>query len=335
MPKKATINTNWFMVYQQSSGVMLPSIQRVRDVLTDLEPKTFAFQLEKGESGRLHYQIFIELEKAMSQTQLREAMKSKLWRKDESTGLREYCGGCLTVQPAHSSEASFLYSSKEETRIGETQLFPPQSDLVSMYKPRMFTGDRLPTYEELYPWQRHYIDQLAEEPDPRKIDFIIDEGGKKGKSDMRILLSLRYHARYVPVGRDAAQVVSALISCADAKTYVFDIPRNEHRWEEILHIMEELKSGHIASTFRGTMREKLMNRPHIICLSNEFPPIKHLSKDMFNLATIHPESLARVAIDTDDILVKQMSVEYNNNKAEQQSHFIDRDPEGLYPTEEA
>jgi hypothetical protein len=136
---------------------------------------------------------------------------------------------------------------------------------------------------DLEDWQRDIKQILDGEPDQRKIIFVVDEVGGRGKT---------HFARWYCSNNDRAQILVpgkksdmsyALIT--SSRVVIFDCPRSKQGDFLQYDFLEELKNGYIFSPkYESTY--KTFKTPHVLVLMNETPDMTKLSEDRYMIRTI-------------------------------------------------
>lgn len=138
--------------------------------------------------------------------------------------------------------------------------------------------------QQLREWQLNLSNSLEEEPDDRKIHFIIDPAGGKGKSwFVRYMVSLKPDdVQFLSVGKrdDLALAIDESKSI-----FLFDIPRSgmEHFQYSVL---EKLKDQLIFSGKYASRVKVLPNPVHVVVLANEEPDYEAMTSDRYNVIQI-------------------------------------------------
>jgi hypothetical protein len=282
----------WFFTYQETVNNSLPKAESFMEFLKDLNPKGYCVQLERGEeSGRLHYQGNIRLTESMSVGDLRKKFRSK-FHHESAHGIKRYAGGCLTLRPTADLKHADFYCVKDETRVEGPWMYPSN----------IYMGQDIFSYNKLYPWQRTIHDMIVGcETDPRAIHLVHDPGGGKGKSELVKMLSYNHDACVIPIGLSSAQMKSAIVDDGPNTIYLLDLPRNNKSYQDIFDTIEEIKRGFVISSFHGKLKKLYMTRPHIVCFTNEWPNLSHLSFDMWRLYEISSSTLELVPVDKFEI----------------------------------
>lgn len=269
MPKAPTCVCVWSITYSETKNNGLPNSIIFKNALDNLDPAGYIFQLERGDKeGRLHFQCNLRLKEKMTLNELRKSLKSIL--------RGYYAEGCMTIRPTHSFKKADFYCMKDETRVEGTQpcLFPKD----------VYIGQDLIT--KWLPWQELIFNMVMKTPDDRKIILICDESGNKGKSLLAKTLGYRHGACVIPLGLSSPQMKSAIVDAGKNSIYVLDLPRNNKSFQDIFDTIEELKRGFVISCFHGKLKQLYMNRPHVVCFTNDWPDLSYLSFDMWDLYTI-------------------------------------------------
>jgi hypothetical protein len=177
-------------------------------------------------------------------------------------------------------------------------------------------GQDIIQYEQLYPWQKDVHDMVVRQTaDPRSIHLVHDPGGGKGKSELVKMLSYNYDACVIPLGLSSSQMKSAIVDAGPNSIYLLDLPRNNKSYKDIFDTIEEIKRGFVISSFHGKLKKLYMTRPHIVCFTNEWPKLYHLSFDMWRLHEISMPAMKLEDVDKFEIL--RIQREKNENHSEE------------------
>ncbi len=237
--------------------------------------KKWCFQLEKGETGFIHYQMRLNLIKKGRKKQVLDLFRIKIG--DEYMQF-------FHITPTNKNVQDFYsYVNKAQSRIGE-----PHSDrdvVADCNKKVMTTQLKEYRTHNPRPYQlqlQQIIEQHKITPDFRSIYFIQDTYGSIGKSVFVEDLEYKGLCEELPPMNnmeDISQWVASTIVdkngnyIAKAKDcYFIDIPRsrNEDKLNGFLSGIEHLKDGK-AFDKRYLARKVRFNRPIIVCLCNSFP----------------------------------------------------------------
>lgn len=129
-------------------------------------------------------------------------------------------------------------------------------------------------------WQSDLFDALEEEADDRKITFVIDEEGGKGKS---------YFVRYcISKMEDQCQALSIgkrddLAHAIDIskRIFFFNVPRGAI--EQLQYtILEQLKDRMIFSPKYNSTMKLIRHRTHVVVFTNEEPDMSKMTQDRYN-----------------------------------------------------
>lgn len=132
-------------------------------------------------------------------------------------------------------------------------------------------------------WQ-HRLDGIVNgESDDRRIIFVIDPEGNKGKSWLvRYWLSTRDSTQFMSVGKrdDLAYAVSC-----DTSLFVFDIPRGHMQYLQY-GFLEQLKNRVVFSNKYMSQTKILHQVPHVVVFGNEAPDQNALTADRYKIINI-------------------------------------------------
>lgn len=221
----------------------------------------YIVQMERGEKNhRLHGQCLLRTKQVRCSTLAKDL--ERCLSMDE---------GAVQVQPCKKVEALARYCSKTNTRV-----CGPRSDGFEL--PPAKVKDPLEG-KELYPWQNHCKQVLAEDPDDRKICWYWKHSGNDGKSSFVKHWYLENRGRVMLCGGRSQDIFFA----ADEKydTYFVDIPRAQLGMTNFA-ALESLKNGLIFSP-KYESGVKCFNIPHIIVFANAPPPEGVWSEDRYEV----------------------------------------------------
>ena len=133
-------------------------------------------------------------------------------------------------------------------------------------------------------WQEDLWDELSEDPDDRKVIFIVDADGNKGKSWF-----CRYGLTEKP---DEVQVLCVgkrddLAHSIDPRKsiFLFDIPRGQMEFLQY-PVLEMLKNRMVYSPKYASQMKFLLKTPHVVVFSNEHPDEATMSADRYEIKVI-------------------------------------------------
>lgn len=240
--------------------------------------KEWHFQLEKGESGLLHYQIRLSLKTKMRQsTMLNKSKNDKLpipgrWSITSKAVMEE-------MKTNHDA----FYVLKEDTRIEG-----PWSSTDT--KGRYYTKQiqLFETYE-LRPYQK-LIKLECEKFDLRRIDIIYDEIGNVGKSLLTEWLEYEGLAEEVPPFRAMEDIMGWVATRPIHKAYIIDMPRGmkKDKLADFYAGIESLKNG-LCYDKRYSANKIRFDRPRIFVFTNSLPVFELLSKDRWVIWKMNKE----------------------------------------------
>lgn len=213
------------------------------------QTKKYCFQLEKGNSGYLHYQGRISL-------------KTK---KRKMIGLlHEKCHWSPTSNENRENE---FYVMKNETREKG-----PWTDRDS-YIPKQVRNI------ELLPWQADILNS-REIWDTRTINILYDKTGNIGKSTLATYGGCRGLLRNIPVMNEYRDIMRMIMDTPENKLYLIDFPRalTKQSSAGFWSAIETIKNGY-AYDDRYNFREKYFDCPQVWVFTNVLPHEELLSKD--------------------------------------------------------
>lgn len=183
-----------------------------------------------------------------------------------------------------SEHGSTFYALKEDTRVDG-----PWSDTdAPAYIPfRLRVGE-----ERLRGWQRWILNRVREQGD-RKITFVVDRKGGRGKSFLGLWIATHGGVRLptsLTAVQDFIQAAMATLGSTPGKvrTIVLDVPRScvgVEKWFKFLTALEDIKNGHLCDP-RYTWKEIFIEPPQILVFSNSYPPRECLTGDRFDCVDI-------------------------------------------------
>lgn len=229
--------------------------------------KKYVFQLEKGESGYVHWQG-----------------RGSLIKKARASTLKgRFCvGGHFSVTSSSTFQTEDdKYVMKAETRVDG----PYKSEEYEPPEPKTTQLIEFETHE-LYPWQQTIV-EWCQTVDFRHIKLIYDTKGNRGKSIFAEWLSYRKLANEVPSMRSMEDLLQACFHMPARNAYLIDMPRgmNKGKLGEFYSGLESLKNGMIFDK-RYQYRVKRINRPQVIVFTNTLPKFNLLSPDRWQIYEI-------------------------------------------------
>jgi len=135
-------------------------------------------------------------------------------------------------------------------------------------KVRIFSELKLLNPENFYPWQKNIVDILEREPDDRKIYWVWESDGNRGKTALCKYLSARYGA--VLLTGKSNDMKYAIASMPNyPRIILIDCPRSMMEYISYPGL-EEIKNGYF---FCGKYesRQIIGNPPHMVVFANKEP----------------------------------------------------------------
>lgn len=229
--------------------------------------KKFTFQLEKGDSGYLHYQGRMSLIKKR--------------RKMEALPLFTVAPNYFepTTSQEHIAGDAF-YQMKEDTKVEG-----PWSDKdVEVYIPR-----QVREMGALRPFQ---LDIVADECvwDTRHINVIYCPDGNIGKSRLVAYCRAYGIGRPLPPVNDFKDLLRMVCDLPTSKMYLFDLPRSlgKDKMFQFFSAVETIKDGY-AYDDRYAFKEKVFDCPNIWIFTNVIPDTSMLSLDRWKVWKVNSE----------------------------------------------
>ena len=247
----------------------------IKETLDTFGAKDYIFQLEQGDLGGYHYQIWLkQIDKIRMKTLCKKYLSCPPPNPRPSSSEANW-----DVRPMSSAGEAALknYCMKERTRI-----------IGPWGKRPIYTGQDLQMMSTPFPWQQSVLDLVASTPDDRTIYWICNEAGNVGKSKLCKFLCWTKKATLVPLGT-ATQIKTSVIVKGTHKCYLLDLPRvrgKDERLQELFSAIEEIKNGYVMSAMYGKCQEMFMSPPHVICFSNEMPKMSLCSADRWKVARL-------------------------------------------------
>lgn len=256
-------------------------------------PSTYlVYGKEVGESGTPHLQGYVQMEKKIRLTGLNKLIQGAHWsvaRKDAATNIA-YCSkegdvyerGSVTYERQRSDLETFKQAVKDGV-LDKKRLREEHSEIMAKY-PRFvedYLRDNTPQPElASYPlngWQSVLNEYLNQEPDDRKIWFMVDRNGGAGKT---------WFAKYYCRLHDNAQVMEmgkksdmAYALRTDIRVLFINCTRSQSEFFNY-SFLEAVKDGMVFSPkYESGM--KVLNKCHVVVLMNEDPDRTKLSSDRY------------------------------------------------------
>lgn len=168
---------------------------------------------------------------------------------------------------------------------------------VSSYvNDRVSLGIRVPSYQ-LYQWQADLHRKLILAPHPRKITFVVDPVGNKGKTWYALYYcQLHDNAQVLVMGpqRDMAHVLNVT-----SRVVFVDCTRSK---VELLNydFLETVKNGYVFSP-KYDSHIKRMLTPHLVVMMNQMPDMARLSPDRYDIVELRNDDATVAQMDDVDL----------------------------------
>lgn len=170
---------------------------------------------------------------------------------------------------ALAEEFPSLYGRYKAACLDFVELFGAKAKLVS---------------GNLRGWQAELDERIrTREPDDRKIMFVVDEDGRKGKSWLtRYWFSTRDDLQRLSVGKrdDLAFAIDP-----SKKLFVFDIPRGQMEFLQY-SILEQIKDQMIFSPKYESQCKIIPHKSHVVVFCNEEPDRTKMTSDRYKILRI-------------------------------------------------
>lgn len=156
-------------------------------------------------------------------------------------------------------------------------------DFVSLFGPRpSLVGG------ELRPWQRELDAKINGDADDRKIIFVYDPAGNKGKSWLtRYWFSTRNDVLRLSIGKrdDLAYAIDVT-----KKLFVFDVPRQTMKHLQYC-VLEMIKDQMIFSPKYESVCKIIPHKCHVVVFCNEAPDLTMMSLDRFEIIDLSDNNI--------------------------------------------
>lgn len=185
-----------------------------------------------------------------------------------------------TSNPTHKTK-KFNYVMKAQSRAPGTRVYSDEIDEEPKEKFSYIT--EYENYEEKRPFQQQLDDLIAEKPDRRIINLIVDPSGCSGKSLWQANAAYRHDALQIPDMTDSKDIHQFCISFKPSTIYMLNFPKAfDRRMRGAFGALESLKDGYLYETrYRGKIRYQ--EPPHVLVFANEVPDMSYLSLDRWRI----------------------------------------------------
>lgn len=177
----------------------------------------------------------------------------------------------LDTPPAHvdiAEEFPSLWGRYKSACLNFVELFGP--------RPQLTDG-------EFKPWQRQLNDVVEQQPGDRRITFVVDPRGGKGKSWLtRYWFTKRTDIQRLSIGKRDDLAFAIDVS---KRVFVFDIPRGQSEFLQY-SILEQLKDQMIFSPKYESTTKVLPTPVHVIVFMNERPNMDKMTRDRYHIINL-------------------------------------------------
>lgn len=267
-----------FTLPQTHRGGHTFTVQDVTNLMKDWA-RQWVFQLEKSDTGYVHYQGRLTLMKKRRTQEIGNLMNQ-----------------ALPVPALHLSPTSnpvyksgdFSYAMKADTRVEG-----PWKD-TDAAKPQKILNRKLRTFlaNEAFQWQKQLVKMISAEPDTRTVTCIFDPEGNNGKS------TICDYIEYVDLGKlltpmNNMQDLMRAVFCVGAqRCFLIDMPKclPKQALQGLYAGIEKIKDG-FAYDDRYNYRELKFEEPHVVVFTNRFPDLHLLSADRWRVFGVRHKEL--------------------------------------------
>ena len=263
--RKDTQMDSQLMVWDFRSNAEGVTPEEMIDNLKGISKK-YVFQLEKADSGYLHYQGRISLIKKRRHSE--KHLLLKLFKIPPN-----YLEP--TTNPEYRTGDAF-YMMKEDTRVNGPW---KDTDIVKTLT-RQLKEFAVMDYR---PYQESLV-KMATTFDMRKIDLIYDPNGNIGKSLFSEHLEYLELAEEIPPFRMMDDIFQWVASRPIKRCYLVDMPRGmkKDRLGDFYSGIEIIKNG-VAYDKRYKAHKIRFDRPRVFVFTNTLPNFRFMSKDRWNV----------------------------------------------------
>ncbi len=216
--------------------------------------KRFVFQLERGDSGYMHFQGRMSL--------IKKRRKHELLRLFESAP--QYCEPTVTKE---YTKGDAFYCQKVDTRVEGPWLDTDEEIIITRQVKEM---------EGLRPFQQTIIDDVGVW-NKRTINIVYCVDGNVGKSSLVAYMRSHRIARALPPVNDFKDLLRMVCDLPTSNMYLFDMPRamNKDKMYQFFSAVETIKDGY-AYDDRYRFKEKVFDCPNIWIFTNVLPDFKRM-----------------------------------------------------------
>lgn len=139
--------------------------------------------------------------------------------------------------------------------------------------------------QALNDWQADLNLMLSAEPDDRKIIFVVDPAGGKGKSYFQRYLLSHYTERTQLLGVGKRDDIAHCIDVTKT-VFLFNVPRDSMQYLQYT-VLEQLKDRCVFSPKYQSTMKILVNKCHVCVFCNEAPDLNKMSSDRYNIINLN------------------------------------------------
>jgi hypothetical protein len=287
----------WVATWNNPNGTLRPEDW-------DPAPKYVVWQLEKGENGTPHYQIYAEFGQPVSMQQVKKNIHDTAHlekRKGTAKQARDYCmkedtredgpwefGEYNEPQQGKRTDIEdlkdFILTGPPKTKNQIMDEFPglyaKHTNFVEiLINRRMVESIEKVELLEPYPWQSELKEILEDDPHPRQIYWVYDSVGNNGKSFfVRHMMTMFPDDTFFNTGGKTSDIAYAY----NGQKYVFFDYAREKADSVNYQVMEQFKNGMMFSTKYNSI-QKVFNIPHVVVMANFKPEQGKFSMDRLRL----------------------------------------------------
>jgi hypothetical protein len=218
----------------------------------------YVFQLEKGESGTLHYQGVIRFKHPIRFSTLREAMPG------------------AHLERCRSWSHSIKYCGKPDGRV-----HGPITNIKDYTPP-----EEADILQNLRPWQSDFMRRFdTDVGDGRSIHWIVDTDGGKGKTALQRYLCIKYPYRwaFIDCGKRADILyIATRVLKRGRKHLLFNLTRTCEGFVSYSSF-ESISDGIWSSSKYESVTTVLARHVHVIIFANFLPEYEKLSLDRWKV----------------------------------------------------
>lgn len=258
------MTTNACAVWDFRANQDLLTLSEINKFMKD-NCKKWAFQLEKSDTGYVHWQGRFSL--------IKKRLKKPLMSMFPVDKVPHYLEP--TVKENHQEE--FFYAMKKDTRVEGPYT---DKDNEKVYIPSQY----LLLHDKLYDWQKFLLECPVDE---RKIICVYDPVGNHGKSTLSAIAELYYNGIDLPPISDYKELVAVACNIVQSqgdydkpRTFLLDMPRSlpKKDLQGMYAAIEQMKKGKLFD-MRYKYKSVWIETPKIIVFTNVLPDVDLLSHD--------------------------------------------------------